>query len=595
MKIRTKVFVSLLLAICSFVFPEDYASTLDKGIMLLKQGRYEESLETLEEARNISPENSLTYYYTGESLYCLGKTDKAIDNYKKAIEIQPSVPEYYLSLAMLYRSINEIENAVVNLDKVLEIAPKTITGRKARKLKEEISYSTKGKELVKKWVKLEEEEAARLREAEDKAIPQDGLPEDLQGLPVESAFIKEDIRKIIRKIRFETETEKKKASSVLVRYSQAELQQVAEDMIDIAGYEKDAEVKKNIMLALGKAATPESVQLLLGILQDSKELYDIRIVALEGLANTKTEEIIAAERNTLNIMVANREKERKDAQKNIEEITKKLESLQVKKDELSLKNFEQQEKLSQLNMKLQEISMPAEFMDVPPQSQQARISAQELTKLRRDIKALETAITKQMENMSKMDQEMAELQRQKLRYENLLVKREEKKDISFQTRQDYSSAPPPDMAFPDQPPDMYGEAVYVETDEEKNEIIFAVSLIKTLGKMRDVQSLDIIKRGWEEYGVEQQNIYYLLSLARLSDFSGIDALVARLRNDYPAGQMQEELLLRSGIIEAVGDYLLQTPNDRLSGLIEYLSEEGGYPEIRKAASVVLAKIGQRSK
>jgi len=583
------LFFSLILT-CSFLFSNDDVGLLNKGILLLKQGQYEESLKVFQEVQKIDTDNAVTYYYIGEALYCMGKTEQAINNYKRAIEIQPSVPEYYFALAMVYLSINNNDHALENLNKTLEIAPNTITGKKAKKLKEEITSSIQGKEIVKKWIKSEEEEAARLKESEVKTQVAEGQTNEMGELVPKEVVKKEDIRKVIRKIKFETETERKKASATLQWYTQAELQQVVIEMIDIATQEKDIDVKKNLMFAIGKASVPESVEFLLKILQDNKETFDIRIVSLESLSGIITNDVVVAARNTLSGIVTNREQERKDAQKKIEEITKKLENLQAKKDEIQIKNVEQQEKLNQLNMKLAQASTPAEHMDI----QQPRISPQELTKIRKDINAINAILTKQTNEMRKMEEEAAELEKQKMRYESLLAKRAEDKKISFQPRPSASGLPP-EMGPSDMPPEMSGEPLYVETDEEKNEIFFAISLIKFLGKLRDKESLAIIKRAWTEYGVEQQQIYYFLSIARLSDFSGIDMLIARLRKDYPTDGIKEEVSLRTEIIDVIGDYLLQTPDEKLQGLIEYLSEEGGYPEIRKAAAGVLAKITQRSK
>ena len=583
------LFFSLILT-CSFLFSNDDVGLLNKGILLLKQGQYEESLKVFQEVQKIDTNNAVTYYYIGEALYCMGKTEQAINNYKRAIEIQPSVPEYYFALAMVYLSINNNDHALENLNKTLEIAPNTITGKKAKKLKEEITSSIQGKEIVKKWIKSEEEEAARLKESEVKTQVAEGQTNEMGELVPKEVVKKEDIRKVIRKIKFETETERKKASATLQWYTQAELQQVVIEMIDIATQEKDIDVKKNLMFAIGKASVPESVEFLLKILQDNKETFDIRIVSLESLSGIITNDVVVAARNTLSGIVTNREQERKDAQKKIEEITKKLENLQAKKDEIQIKNVEQQEKLNQLNMKLAQASTPAEHMDI----QQPRISPQELTKIRKDINAINAILTKQTNEMRKMEEEAAELEKQKMRYESLLAKRAEDKKISFQPRPSASGLPP-EMGPSDMPPEMSGEPLYVETDEEKNEIFFAISLIKFLGKLRDKESLAIIKRAWTEYGVEQQQIYYFLSIARLSDFSGIDMLIARLRKDYPTDGIKEEVSLRTEIIDVIGDYLLQTPDEKLQGLIEYLSEEGGYPEIRKAAAGVLAKITQRSK
>lgn len=553
---------------------------------------YEESLKIFQEVQKIDTDNAVTYYYMGEALYCMGKTEQAINNYKRAIEIQPSVPEYYFALAMVYLSINNTDQALENLNKTLEIAPNTVTGKKAKKLKEEIASSIQGKEIVKKWIKSEEEEAARLKASEVKTQVDEGQTNEMGELVPKEVVKKEDIRKVVRKIKFDTETERKKASATLQWYTQAELQQVVIEMIGIATQEKDIDVKKNLMFAIGKASVPESVEFLLKVLQDNKETFDIRIVSLESLSGIITNDVVVAARNTLSGIVTNREQERKDAQKKIEEITKTLENLQAKKDKIQIENMEQQEKLNQLNMKLGQFSMPPEQMDV----QQTRISPQEITKIRKDINAINAILTKQTNEMRKIEEEAAELEKQKMRYESLLAKRAEDKKISFQQRPSASGLPlPPEMEPSDMPPEMSGEPLYVETDEEKNEIFFAISLIKFLGKLRDKESLAIIKRAWTEYGVEQQQIYYLLSIARLSDFSGIDMLIARLRKDYPTDGIKEEVSLRTEILEVIGDYLLQTPDEKLQGLIEYLSEEGGYPEIRKAAAGVLAKITQRSK
>jgi|LSQX01.2.fsa_nt_gb tetratricopeptide (TPR) repeat protein len=594
---RIIFFITFSLMVCSFALANGYLEVVNKGILLLKQGRYEESLKVFESAQKLGSENSNTYYYIGEVLYRLGNTNKAIDSYKKAIEIQPSVPEYYFSLGMVYLSINNVDDALENLNKTIEIAPKTIVGKQASRLKEEITSSISGSQLVKKWVKLEEEETLRLKEAEKKEVPEgadvdmEGFPGEADGSPQREVVPKEDVRRVIKKIRFETETARKRSASVLPKYKREELQQVVEEVIEIAKEEKDVEVNKNLLLALGKAATDESIQFILKELQNIKQTFDVKIVALESLSKLESDEITNAARGVLNGMVLNREKERKDAQKQIADITKKIDGLMVKKDENSFKSLEVLDKITQLSNKLQEMSAPGDFGDGQPQ--QKRPSVQELGKLRRDLRAQNNEVTKLNRASARIDAEIGKLQQERLRYESLLVERDKNKDINFQSRQSVASVPPGNIGFEDFLPDEGG--VYIETDEEKNEIIFAISLIKALGKMRDKEGLGVIKKGWDEYGVEQQKIYYLLSLARLSDFSGINELVLRLRSDYPTGPLQEELSLRSGIIEVLGDYLIQNPDEKLYGLIEYLSEGGGYPEIKRAASGVLSKTAQRSK
>ncbi|MCM8830544.1 MAG: hypothetical protein NC824_06070, partial [Candidatus Omnitrophica bacterium] len=131
---------------------------------------------------------------------------------------------------------------------------------------------------------------------------------------------------------------------------------------------------------------------------------------------------------------------------------------------------------------------------------------------------------------------------------------------------------------------------YEETSEDKNEVIFALKLIRALGNMRDRQGLSVIKKGWDEYGVDSELIYYLLTLAQLGDFTGIQSLAQRLREDYPQSQLDTEIALRKSIIEVAGEYLAQKPDPKLQGLIEFLSEEGEHPEIKGAALSVLASL-----
>lgn len=605
MKKKIRIFLFFLLLNNSYLFSNGYTDVLNKGIVLLKQGMYDEALKMFEDAQKISSDNSTAYYYMGEALYLSGETEKAVDNYNKAIELQPAVPEYHFSLALVYIAVNKTEEAVGQLTKVTEIAPNTVLGKRAKKLKQEIVSSREEKEILKKWVKLEEEAEAKLKEAAAKPQTEEGLIDEF-GEFIEGGAKRESAEKLIRRVKFGTMSTRKTAAASLYSYRQDELQQIDKDMIDIASREKDVEIRKNLILSLGKAGTPEAVELLLKMLQDGSETFDMRIAALEGLSALKSEELTAASRETLDRLVINRETERKNAKKRIEEIEKRIGVIQQKRDEISLKSMEQSEKFSELQMKLEEISFP-ELYGIDPGSQK-RVSPQDVAKLREEVKKMADAMEKRNEEVAQIDQEVIKLQNEKARLENLLTKRIEMSDASFRTRQSPASPssgsmPPMEGMTPEEYYEMYGEypggggrqQVYVETDEEKNEVVFAVSLIKTLGRLRDRESLDIIKRGWEEYWVEQQKIYYLLTLARLGDFSGIETLIARLRADYPAGEVQQEVLLRAGIIDVIGNYLSQNDNEMLLGLIEYLKDEGGYTEIRSAAAEVMAKIVHRAK
>ncbi|MCX8082047.1 MAG: tetratricopeptide repeat protein [bacterium] len=603
----------IFFSMCLSLLYADYTDFIKEGILLLNQKRISESIKAFEKARDMKPSDPYAYFYLGEAYYAIGKKKEALDNYNKAVEIDNTNPDFYYSIANFYLSEGNYEEAIKSLDKVIEIAPASIKGKSARKLKEEIQRQLENREMLQKWAKMEEEIKKQKEEKkeEQKQEPFPGppgaavLPPEFTGMiPGEATGVKEEklpVEQLVKRIKFGTATTRQNASTLLLAYEQSELLKVVPDIIEIIKQNNEPAIRKNLILALGKTETPDSIDTILKIIQDKNELYDIKITALDSISKIKSESVIVTLRNTLKSILDKRENERIEAQKNIKDITSKLETLEAQKIALNMQLTQEEQKRNEIMQKLQMSDLPSEFA-VPPGIPQPggnkSLSIQEIQKIRNEMLKTETSINKKREDLAKTDQQIIELQQQKSRYEALLQAREQKRtDIVVTTSSTPVTALAPRTGVPVGPPGfetgMPTEiARYEETPEDKNEVVFALKLIRTLGKMRDRQGLSIIKKGWEEFGVENEQIYYLLTLARLGDFTGIQTLISRLGQDYPNGEVElrEEIDLRKGIIEILGEYITQKPDPQLQGLIEFLSEEGIYPDIKEMASSVLVSI-----
>ncbi|MCS7179833.1 MAG: hypothetical protein NZ891_00560, partial [bacterium] len=126
----------------------------------------------------------------------------------------------------------------------------------------------------------------------------------------------------------------------------------------------------------------------------------------------------------------------------------------------------------------------------------------------------------------------------------------------------------------------------------KNEIILAVKIINALANLRDTNSISVIKRAWREFGTLGLRIYYYIALGKLGEYRGIDTMVSRLKENYPPGNVEEEIYIRMNIIEVLGEYLKNNLDQGIKELIEYLVEEGEYPQIQNAAKKALSSLAK---
>ena len=622
-----KKIVLLIFLVCLVGYGKEVVDLLNEGIIHLKTGDYKKSIEIFEEARRKSPENPDIYYYIGEAYFRNGDTQKAISNLQKAIEMNPENPSYHYTLAMVYLSQNKNKEAIESLDKTIKLSPLSIYGKNAEKLKKEIESKVKEEEIAKRWEKLEIEEKKRKEEmkkqkqVEGAQGPIEGMPPGIPGSENPSEMPKEQkvpIKTLIKRIKFGTENVRISSSNLLLKYSGSEISQVIGEILELIKSETNPEIKRNLIIASGKVNNPEVIDTLLSIIKDDKELFELRIVALDTIENLKTEKVISELRDTLSQMVSLKEKDREEARKNIQQINQQVDDLTAKKITLSSELQDLNNKKSQIDSVLGASpefgpGMPPEMIPqggMPPGVTQPSpalggkiLTEKEVKKLMEEKRKLEDKIKESNEELDKINKQLEELNIKKRKYEELLALKGRKIDVTglgstakvVENQPQMQEFGPPGVMGPEfmpQPEVTYSQR---QTDEERNEIIFAVKLINILGNMRDKTSLPIIKKAWKEFGVPGLRIYYYIALGKLGEYRNIDDMVKRLKDNFPQGDINEEINIRKNIIEVLGDYIKEKPDESIKGLLEFLAEESEYPEIKNTAQQVLSSIAKVTK
>jgi len=611
-----KRIIFILFLFSSFLFSSnEFLNKVNLGLSYLKIKDYERAISYFNQAKNLSPDNPVVYYYLGEAYFRKGDLKKAMEYYKEAIEREPTNPGFHYSLGYLYLAQNDRKKAIEEFNKVLKIAPQSFIGTKAKLIKEQIEKNMREESLSNKWAKLEEEERKKLEEEKKKKekegkqgpgqmeVAKEGEMPIGPGMP-DMIEKKEEIpiEKLVKRIKYGTKSLREKAAKSLPYYSSSDIAKVYKELMDMIEKEKNVEVEKNLIKGLGKVNKAEVGEFILSLIQNEETPFEVKIIALESIGGIRTRNVMVALRTTLDNMVKRREREREEARENIENINNQIDKLQVEKITLGSEINKLQQDRNKIESKLQEGMMaappeamgPPEMMGPPgaPGGQVRVLSKEEVEKLQSQLKNIDKQIEGKKERLTEIDEKLKNLQEKRRRYQMLLARKGGKVKISAPT---YGPQPSPEMIPPGMEQEfMPGYAPQEKTTEEENEIIFAMKLMIALGEMGDKDALPVIKKAWKEFGVSNYRIYYALTLAQLGDYSRIRILLARLKQDYPQTQEKDtEVKLRADIIKVLGQYLKTNPDKEIIGLISYLSEEAQYPEIKKVASNVLATLPER--
>lgn len=120
--VRQKVYSALKKA----YEPDPYHRALFQGRKYLREGRHESAIESLEEARDLQPGQSATYFNLAQALEKVGKMDEAEENYKRCKDCSNDLYVRSLDgLARIYQHKGDYANALDVLRKAIEISPNT--------------------------------------------------------------------------------------------------------------------------------------------------------------------------------------------------------------------------------------------------------------------------------------------------------------------------------------------------------------------------------------------------------------------------------------------------------------------------------------
>jgi tetratricopeptide (TPR) repeat protein len=106
--------------------PDPYHQALFLGKKYLREGQYDSAIQSLEEARDLQPGQSATYFNLAQAMEKVGKMDEAEENYKRCKDCSNDLYVRSLDgLARVYQHRGDHASALEVLNKGIEISPNT--------------------------------------------------------------------------------------------------------------------------------------------------------------------------------------------------------------------------------------------------------------------------------------------------------------------------------------------------------------------------------------------------------------------------------------------------------------------------------------
>lgn len=585
-RVRIPVIIVFFFSLTILSLADLQPEMLRKGLTLIKLGQWQQAISFFQQEVNSNPAEAQAYFYLGLAQEKAGDVKAAISNYERAIQLKPAEAEFHYSLGRLYLSSGDEEKALQHFAQAESISPQSIYGVLARQEKLQLLTKRSDRQLVEEWLKKE----AELKEAKEKekekpeqVSPGQEQPATAQG-EAEKVEEREPAEKLMKVLRHGREKQRRQASETLLSYPEGEIKPFSQLLIGLLRRERVTDIRKNIISLVGMTKTVESIDTLLRILSNPQERFEYKLVALSSLSGIKEENVVTALRTTLQELVAARIQEREQAKRNLSDLEKKIEEIETEKLTLEAEITALETKKNELQNKISGGYLePGQPPGVPPAAglpamAQGTLKPAEIVKIQKDIKAMEKEIEEKRRRVELLGQKKQEAEEKKGRYVALLSKKQ---------GQAGEKQPPGQPWMPQT--EITGSE---ETEEERNQQQFALSLIDALGALRDRESLPVIRSAWQEFGNEEKKLSYSLALARLGDYSQISALVERLQQDLPEGDtnQQAEVSFRAAVVEVVGEYVKANQEQELLELLQYLAEESAFPEIKEAALDALAFV-----
>ena len=109
----------------------DYKSLLDDGIFDIRNGKFEDAVQKINQSIELKRDWEISYFYRAAAYQTLGEFNDALLDYTKAIQLNPRMTDAYYNRAYINLTRKDIQNpdlqkTVEDLNKALELDPKFI-------------------------------------------------------------------------------------------------------------------------------------------------------------------------------------------------------------------------------------------------------------------------------------------------------------------------------------------------------------------------------------------------------------------------------------------------------------------------------------
>jgi len=120
-----KILFLILLTLCLYIsaYAQTQKELFDDGVLLFKQGQYQQAIDSFSKLIEIAPGNADAYKNRGVTFMKQEKYDLAIEDFNKAKELFPELKGLYSNLGVAWYYKKEYEKAIENYDIEIEMAP----------------------------------------------------------------------------------------------------------------------------------------------------------------------------------------------------------------------------------------------------------------------------------------------------------------------------------------------------------------------------------------------------------------------------------------------------------------------------------------
>jgi tetratricopeptide (TPR) repeat protein len=101
------------------------------GAAYMQKGEYAEALEAFEAALVMNRRYAPGYVYRGDVFYALGKSDKAVADYRQALVFFPDFAQAYFKLGVAQMKLRATKDALNSFSRVVALVPDSDIGRQA--------------------------------------------------------------------------------------------------------------------------------------------------------------------------------------------------------------------------------------------------------------------------------------------------------------------------------------------------------------------------------------------------------------------------------------------------------------------------------